>query len=128
MLAIIVPTHNRINRISHLLEELENQIGSKKFDVILINSGNKESSIVLEKTSSSRFGFFHYGVHENNFWAKSISTGINLALKLDKYSNIMLLNDDVFVEKNLAELLINEPTYGVREASVEEYNNFNGIR
>jgi GT2 family glycosyltransferase len=110
MLAIIVPTHNRINRISHLLEELENQIGSKKFDVILINSGNKESSIVLEKTSSSRFGFFHYGVHENNFWAKSISTGINLALKLDKYSNIMLLNDDVFVEKNFISLVYDDLT------------------
>lgn len=37
-------------------------------------------------------------------------------------------NPYVFIEKNLAELLLNEPAYGVREASVEEYNNFNGIR
>jgi hypothetical protein len=36
-------------------------------------------------------------------------------------------NPFTFVEKNLAQLLINEPGYGVREASVEEYNNFNGI-
>jgi len=34
----------------------------------------------------------------------------------------------VFVEKNLAELLINEPAYGVREASPEEYNAFSGGR
>ena len=33
-----------------------------------------------------------------------------------------------FVEKNLAELLLNEPTYGVREASLEEYNAFHSGR
>ena len=37
-------------------------------------------------------------------------------------------NPYTFVEKNLAELLLNEPTYGVREASQEEYNAFNGTR
>jgi len=34
----------------------------------------------------------------------------------------------VFVEKNLAEFLLNEPLYGVREASLEEYNAFHSVR
>lgn len=34
----------------------------------------------------------------------------------------------VFVEKNLAEVLLNESAYGVREASPEEYNAFSGGR
>jgi len=32
-----------------------------------------------------------------------------------------------FVEKNLAEFLLNEPLYGVREASLEEYNAFHSV-
>lgn len=37
-------------------------------------------------------------------------------------------NPYTFVEKNLAQLLLDEPAYGVREASPEEYNTFNGER
>lgn len=51
-------------------------------------------------------------------------SGVNAYVK-----GINLVDDRyAFVEKNLALSLINEPTYGVREASVEEYNNFHGIR
>lgn len=37
-------------------------------------------------------------------------------------------NPYAFVEKNLAQVLLNEPAYGVREASPEEYNAFSGGR
>ena len=60
----------------------------------------------------------------NEFLILTTISGVNAYIH-----GINLVDDRyAFVEKNLAQKLLNEPSYGVREASVEEYNNFHGIR
>jgi GT2 family glycosyltransferase len=101
MFGIVIPVHNQVMPALSLLNSLDNQIGSNKFKVIIVHSGNYTGYSKLLSYCPENFQYECIKVSQNSYWARSIWTGIKKILKSSECSHILLMNDDILIDSHL---------------------------
>ena len=114
-ISIIILNWNQPDVTIDCLNSLS-KIDSPKFKVFLIDNGSTKSNLLkLKKNLTYSFVKF-IQLNENLGYAGGNNKGIGLALK-EGYKYILLLNNDVFVEKNflrkLLEIVEEDKTVGI---------------
>ena len=99
-LSVIIPTHNRAEILSTCLEKLlENQFPKTKYEIIIVNDGSTDNTEEVVKEIQKEHKQIRY------FKQKKMGQGVarNLGMKEAKSEIILLIGDDIFVNKTFLE-------------------------
>ena len=120
--SVIVPTHNGKHHMKNCLETWLNQDFPKKdFEIIIIDNDSSDGGYKIVQQYKKK--------HKNirlirNKIGRGYSGGGNQGVELAKGDNIIISNDDIFVEKNWINLALKdlqEPGVGATHGLIYFY-------
>ena len=103
---IVIPVFNRLDETKNIIRDLREQITNKEFEIFIINDGSSDgTSEWLENQKDINV----LNGNGSLYWAgavnKAINHILNKGINIDVW--ILLLNNDVTIEKNYIESLVN---------------------
>ncbi len=102
---VVIPVFNRLNETKNIIGDLRKQITNKKIKIFVINDGSSDGTAEWLKNQKD------INVLNGNgslYWAGAVNKAINHILNKENnnYDWILLLNNDVTIEKNYIDNLL----------------------
>ena len=114
-ISIIIPTYNKSLHLSLLLESILIQdFDPHQFEVVIVNDGSTDDTILVAQKFADRFKHYHY-VYQTN---QGISSARNSGLRHAKGELISFVADDYILDSS----------YLKKMSSVFSDNRINGVR
>lgn len=124
MISIIIPNYNGRENLQLVFESISKQ-SYKEFNVILVDNGSTDDSVYFTERNFPEFEIIK--LNNNTGFSVAVNHGIRHAMEKSDSSYILLLNNDIELDKNFLEEGINTFS-GVPEAdfvAVKMLNYFN---
>jgi GT2 family glycosyltransferase len=97
LLSIVIPNYNGLEHLKSCYSSLRVQ-SFQDFNVILVDNGSTDGSVEYSKSHELPVSVIE--LNENTGFAHAVNMGIEIALKNEKVSYILLLNNDIELDKD----------------------------
>lgn len=103
LIGIVVPTFNRKEITINFVSQLYSQSYSF-WELVVCDSGSTDGT-VEELKDFNQVTLIDVGI--NNWWTGAVNIGMEHAIRQQKYNYIVIMNDDLLLERDFLEKIIN---------------------